>query len=222
MNIIGWRLDNRDKALRLPVSVTDCAKILDGYYRLAVGTRELINEESYMQMVMRVATWLTIDQPVKYGLILSGGVGLGKTTMLRAIADTVRFVTAEMSTEERKPVKPMYISAAKLMKLATDQPDMYDKALRSQLLLLDDVGAEESQAKVYGNNLMPMVDLLQERYDGRLTTIISTNMSYNPTKSSVDAENIDVTRKYGERITDRLRQYSFLSFGFCTKSKRYR
>lgn len=26
----------------------------------------------------------------------------------------------------------------------------------------------------------------------------------------------------GERITDRLRQYSFLSFGFCSKSKRYR
>lgn len=174
-----------------------------------------------MQMIRNVSTWLTVEKQTKYGLILSGGVGLGKTTMLRAIAGVVRYVTQETKGEDEQTIKPCILTAVKIMKEAKEQPDLYDKACRTRLLAIDDLGAEESKAKVYGNDLMPIVDLLQERYELRLPTIISTNLSYNPTKGCDDPENIDITRKYGERIVDRLRQYSFLSFGFNALSKRY-
>ena len=63
------------------------------------------------------------------------------------------------------------------------------------LLFLDDLGREPTEVMRYGNVTSPITELLEYRYNQRLTTIVTTNL-----------EPSEIREKYGDRIADRFNE----------------
>lgn len=122
-----------------------------------------------------VVTWLYDKHR---WLILSGTLGNGKTTMLKALRTifptsvyyTANYIFDSFKNKESLPVIP-----------------------NDKMLLLDDVGAEPPLCKIFGEDRAPITDLLLHRYDKLSTTIIATNLSIE-----------DFQKRYGDRLADRI------------------
>lgn len=62
-------------------------------------------------------------------------------------------------------------------------------------LFMDDVGAEAKEAFYMGNRILPVVEILLERYDHRNITVITSNLSDS-----------GIADMYGARVADRLNE----------------
>lgn len=63
--------------------------------------------------------------------------------------------------------------------------------------MIDDVGIEQVDVRKYGNIKSPFNEVIDARYFNNLSTIITTNL-----------DNAALLEKYGERTSDRLREYA--------------
>ena len=63
------------------------------------------------------------------------------------------------------------------------------------MLSIDDLGIEPSEILDYGNILNPVIDLLTQRYNAQLFTIVTTNLTPK-----------QIREHYGERIADRFNE----------------
>ena len=147
-----------------------------------------------------------------------GNVGTGKTTLLKAICATInRICTRE---EDERGVKetvldiPNAISIVKAKQIITEftvrneQNNRYNLMNKVALLAIDELGVENTEAKLYGNTSEPLIDLLCERYDKQLCTIISTNMGLE-----------EIEERYGRRVSDRFSEM-FTAIPFTEQSFR--
>lgn len=97
--------------------------------------------------------------------------------------------------------KTTFLRALQSLVNAFDLRDpMTGKRMRMPLynavaLAIDDLGTEPREVMEFGNMTAPMRDLLEIRYDRSLPTLISTNMTP-----------ADITKRYGDRIGDRMRE----------------
>ena len=72
---------------------------------------------------------------------------------------------------------------------------LYNLCCNVDVLLLDEVGAEDKTAVVWGNRCTPLQDILVYRYDRRRITVLSSN-----------CDNGELLDRYGERVMDRIRE----------------
>jgi DNA replication protein DnaC len=124
-------------------------------------------------------------------LLLMGGVGTGKTVLLRALHLFFRRYFPDKILGCGDEVMGSYLfTATKVAKL-----DEYEWriATTADVLLIDDVGVEPVMVKTYGTESTPLVELLCDRYERQYPTILSTNL---------DME--ELRGRYGERLYDRL------------------
>lgn len=150
--------------------------------------------------LQQAAEWMTKPHG-KQWLFLSGTVGTGKTTLLRAIRNTlIEFnVTNKMFRASDFPA--LFFNNVEL----TERQLLRGEWCR--VLLLDDVGVEQVELKEYGNTVKPFVKIIEERYNRMLPLVVSTNLSF-----------ADMTTTYGIRTTDRIKEmthgikYNFKSF----------
>lgn len=181
---------------------------------------------AYQRMVATTGRTAALDQPTKHiltscarwldtmpkpGLLLRGNVGVGKTTLLKAIAAVI-----QIRTQQACPIW----DAARIAKLGKgpEGQSVLDKLCRQPLLGIDDLGTEPLSVKDYGNDVMPIVELLTERYNKRLFTIITTNLTVVTREGHKQDE---IEARYGERIADRLRELcNTLSYDGNQKSYR--
>lgn len=117
------------------------------------------------------------------GLALIGSCGTGKTSFLYAIEE----------------IMGGYLNGVSLIK-STDIPTLAKRDdwiwfLKRKLLLVDDVGNERN-VKNYGEQLSPIKDIIEYRYNADLPTIITSNYSIKT-----------IGEMYGERVADRLKDY---------------
>lgn len=149
--------------------------------------------------VRSVAKWLaTAPKP---GLMLRGYVGVGKTTMMHAVKRMLAILTG---------VRMEVSGARELAALAKDDPTGFRRLAGCRLLGIDDLGTEPLTVKSYGNEFPPLAELLASRYESRLCTVITTNLSFKER----GGERVDELREvYGDRIYDRVREmYNFLVY----------
>nr|DAH79172.1 MAG TPA: replicative helicase [Caudoviricetes sp.] len=142
-------------------------------------------------VIDRIATSLTNSPPSKFGVMMSGQCGNGKTTMSKAISNSIRILS--LSGRYSSPNLMVPFMTAKEIVSTTDEER--DKIKRSNLLSVDDMGNEPLERLTYGNVTNPLVDVLEYRYDKQLFTIVTTNLT--PPQ---------ITEKYGQRIADRFRE----------------
>ena len=80
--------------------------------------------------------------------------------------------------------------------------------LSTAILAIDELGVEPTESKLFGNVSEPLIDLLCERYDRQLCTIISTNMGAS-----------EIADRYGRRVSDRFNEM-FATIPFTSNSFR--
>lgn len=146
--------------------------------------------------ILEAARWL-VNPNEKNGLMLCGLCGNGKTTLAKAIARLVSFVTErECGYAEMKTIR--FRTAKQICRLCTvsdkfkQQYNEYDSLFKEPMLIIDDLGEEPKEVMVYGMIHTPIIDLITERYANQLMTIVTTNLDTD-----------ELEKKYGQRICDR-------------------
>ncbi len=169
----------------LPAMLVEC-------YKNEVASRggSFKEDKPTIDHINKAAKWLTGDY--KPGLMLSGIVGNGKTTLVRAVAQLIGLVygSNQYNYEDRRVLKA--VTALELADMAKENPDAYRAIKNAKLLAIDDVGVEPALVKNWGNEISPFVETIYHRYDRQLFTIMTSNL--NPD---------DLEKRYGARIADR-------------------
>lgn len=214
LNAIINRINERNnnatapKRFYLPFDQKGVTQLVGVNYKAEVLLR--IQQNDYKQLgsdmkqnIADVAKWLC-NPNKKPGMLFFGTVGTGKTTLLRAICNTINTM-CERDTDDRGRRETTLddfncISLIKAKSIVNDyaNPAMrprYDLMSKVALLAIDELGVEPVESKLFGNTSEPIVDMLCERYDRQLCTIISTNLD--------DAE---IKRRYGNRLADRFNE----------------
>lgn len=148
-----------------------------------------MRDESISNILTRIADFLT-KPSAKWGLMLMGRVGTGKTVVTRAlqslILDCADWGLLPVETGLRLVTAKSFI---------TREGDRQREIFDEPILAIDDLGNEAAEKISYGSVSTPIVDLLEYRYERQLLTVVTTNL---------DAEQI--ATKYGQRVADRCRE----------------
>jgi DNA replication protein DnaC len=166
--------------------------VLESAYRIEVerrGRKYLQTSDLYTHLE-DIAQWLTDGK--ECGLLLMGGVGNGKTTMLKALRSVVKLAKLEFMNDT---LYVKYIDSNELTRICCEDYQSFRKVCNAPLLALDDMGAEPVEVKDYGTVRNPIVELIQYRYSEMLPTLISTNLGHDVLKE-----------RYGLRLYDRFRE----------------
>lgn len=171
------------KTKRLPMQLSseeDTYCRLRAIYKLQVESRghDMILDNHVEGKLQSVARWLCCSsQP---GLLLTGTLGNGKTTMLQTIYRL--FNRVGVAIGDAQDIFAHY---------KNNQGSL--RYWNEPLLLIDDLGVEPARCIIYGEESYPMSRLLLHRYDKRLTTIIATNLTFEA-----------ILDRYGDRVADRM------------------
>lgn len=162
--------------------------------RLAFFTRGTLLSDRYRFLVHCFAQYFAGDPscpfPLHKGIILSGSVGTGKTTLFRAFDLTHRYHDMDFLLSE-KNVSPFIIKSCR--SIARNYADKKDGGIESlkpyyvKNRMFDDFGAENPSSH-YGYRLDVMNEIIQERYDNRYKsrTYFTTNLTYEQINKTYD------------------------------------
>lgn len=197
---------NFRQPFKLPLSDAETFQALAYAVYCEVKARggELVNSAEFERQLTEATMFLTEGK--KYGLMIMGTTGNGKTTLMRAVQSLINVMEVKSWTGETIAMRE--VSAKDVVRLARDNYGDFISLCRYPALAIDDLGEEPIEVVSYGNSFNPLIDLLSIRYDAQLLTIITTN---TPTK--------DIRSIYGARIADRLNEMMHIII-FSNKSYR--
>lgn len=130
----------------------------------------------------------------KFGIMLCGNCGNGKTTMMYAIRNLVNYLSrmGAITIGNTRPELEV-MDAMSIVKRAKDDELM--NIATKQMLGIDDLGNEPAEVMNYGNVVNPLAELLEIRYKRQLYTIVTTNLIPR-----------QIREKYGARVADRFNE----------------
>lgn len=141
----------------------------------------------------QMADWLTSGSS-KFGILLCGGCGNGKSTLLKAFQQLLNYLAIPM--HDGQDNYGIQITDAKFVAhLARTDYSAFLRLSHKDMLGVDDLGTEPQEVMDFGNVVTPVIDLLTKRYDEQLFTIITTNLTPK-----------QIRDHYGDRIADRLNE----------------
>lgn len=172
----------------------DLAAGLYAAYRVEVEHRgrQFVETPELESQIRRMAHALTAPNQ-KYGLMLCGSVGNGKTTFIRAVQKILNMCNLRTEGEYPEDYRLAMVDSKVLAKTYADNIDEFNRLAGLIMLAIDDLGQEPVELQMYGNVYRPIVDLLGRRYDKQQFTMITTNLAPN-----------EIGEIYGGRIADRL------------------
>ena len=182
-------------------------EILYGYLRER-GER-IIWDDCTRKLIEYLARWYCGDNQevtdkirIHKGWLIRGSVGVGKSKLLTSFC---KAVNADFYDEIKRRQAPAIrlVHSFDVQTAYIEQNTSTIEALKSvDILVIDDVGVENSEVLYYGNRLCPFVDLYDKRYRSDLRTVLITNLL----PKSDDDKEVTLRSKYGERIYDRIRE----------------
>lgn len=137
------------------------------------------------------------NEPVK-GLYLSGSFGSGKSYILSALLN-------ELSNKGFKTVNVYYPSLLKRLKASFNEynyDDVLDEIMTSDILLIDDIGAENNSAWARDEVLGT---ILQYRMDNDLTTFFTSNFNIDELESVLSETSKGTDEIKARRIIERIK-----------------
>jgi hypothetical protein len=173
-------------------------------------------DDTNQDVVWRLCFYFTNDKrfngDLNKGLLLFGGVGIGKTTLMdffkrnpRASYKVIscRDIESDFSSEGEKSVRLCSRN------IVIPENEFLQKEIG---FCFDDLGTE-ANAKFYGKEKNVMAEILLNRYDNYLPytcTHVTTNLSQN-----------EVKEQYGIRVYDRMKEmFNIITFDKNAKSRR--
>lgn len=180
---------------RLPMSVDEAEEYIRGAFEAQVELRggAVQYDEMTTKNLRLVAETLAGDSH-KFGLLLAGTCGNGKTTTMRAVQSIVQLLNSIYYNRCGQCIGNRLLEAKDIAQLS-DKDGQLTAYQTIPLLFLDDLGREPTEVMRYGNVTSPITELLEYRYNQRLTTIVTTNL-----------EPSEIREKYGDRIADRFNE----------------
>lgn len=160
---------------------------------VAGSGRRALRDGDILKHVSDLAMWMMAPQG-RPGVILQGGLGTGKTMLARGLCNLIHHLTS-YSSSASDTIEPTFVSAKKVCEQYLRYPDDYERLRTARVLIIDDLGEEPKEVLQYGMAYTPVLDLLEERYERRRCTIVTTNLS------AAEVEN-----HYGQRMRDRFRE----------------
>lgn len=137
--------------------------------------------------------------PKKFGLMLAGTCGNGKTTLMNAIQSATSWLSKNklFGKDEFGDDIKMFITIVPAKDIIARCKDFHDieSLKKTPYLGIDDMGTEPIEVMDYGNICNPVIDLIDYRYNRQLTTFVTTNKTPN-----------ELRDRYGVRIADRFRE----------------
>lgn len=160
--------------------------------RVLTNKSQLLYPDKFDNVCEAISKWLLKDDRYK-NLIIYGGVGIGKTTLLESLASVLSRTRAFG-----------FLGLFSANRISSDKFIQSDgwRLLNDQLLvLIDDIGAENTELKSYGTNLTPIRTVIEERYYKKLPLIATTNLTMDK-----------IGELYGGRVMDRIQEYDVLTY----------
>ena len=182
MKTVSEKIQHTEKIpLKLPHEQSQTSAMLLGSYGAVVQSRdmELQVDDSTVSKVEKVVKWMYESR--KRGLLLCGTLGNGKTTMLRAL----RMLFG---------IRAVYMEAQAVYD-NFKQNQTFPPVTSSDMLLLDDLGAEPQTYNDFGEVRYPLAEFLMQRYKNNSTTVIATNLTFE-----------QIGERYGDRLKDRMKE----------------
>lgn len=182
-------------AFKLPMTVDEAEQYIRGAFEAQVELRggAVQYDEMTTKNLRLVAETLAGDSH-KFGLLLAGTCGNGKTTTMRAVQSIVQLLNNTYYNRCGERIGNRLLEAKEIAQLS-GKPEQLTAYQTIPLLFLDDLGREPTEVMQYGNVTSPITELLEYRYNQRLTTLVTTNL-----------EPPEVRQKYGDRIADRFNE----------------
>lgn len=185
-------------------------KTLDILYNYLRDRGEKMLMDDYTkQLTEYLARWYCGDNQgvvdkvkLHKGWLIRGSVGVGKSKLLTSFC---KAVNADFYDEIKRRQAPAIrlVHSFDVQTAYIEQNTTTIEALKSiDILVIDDVGVENSEVLYYGNRLCPFVDLYDKRYRSDLRTVLITNLL----PKSDDDKEVTLRSKYGDRIYDRIRE----------------
>ena len=178
---------------RLPYEESQVIDMLTASYMAEVKyrNRRFSENPELEKQIAKAARWLVTQD--RFGILLCGVPGNGKTTLMLAIRSLINFLDMTDSYNEKMSV--FRIDAREIARLNKDDFAKFEDIRSKKMLAIDDMGLEPAEVMDYGNILNPVIDLLSYRYDEQLFTIVTTNLKPE-----------EIRQKYGDRIADRFNE----------------
>lgn len=158
---------------------------------------EIKDTDYILKKVKNIVEWLCDISATKPNLLIFGNAGSGKTTMTKAMQEV--FYISQYGGKTRvisaKDIGDIYRYRNEKESWNRINTDL------TSILFVDDFGMEEDVVRQYGDKAQPMAMLIHNRYERKLPTIITTNLTSE-----------EMAKKYDDRIMDRLNGYARLSY----------
>lgn len=179
---------------RLPFSKTDTVRVLLAGVKAEVERRDktFVMSDALLTQTEQIAEWLTGDHS-KFGLMLCGGCGNGKTTFVKAFQQILNKFEIKVDDDYFERYSIRIVNARDLARVCKEDYDEWRNLCYKRMLAIDDFGTEPLEVTDYGNVLYPLPELLMTRYERHLFTILTTNLTPQ-----------EIRPRYGDRIADRL------------------
>lgn len=176
--------ENDERPNQRPLNAEEWRKSIgrNAYNEITRRGGKPLKTGGFVRALERVSGW-ACERP-KPWLVLTGTIGTGKSTLAKAAALSIAEAAGCMG------YATMRATATNWMK-----PEEMENVARAAILLIDDLGCEQADVRLYGNTVSPMAEIVCERYDNMLTTIFTTNELAS-----------DLKEIYGDRIADRMRE----------------
>lgn len=139
---------------------------------------------------IRAQTKTNLD--IKKGVLLMGGNGVGKSTLLRGLADFDRQWRQVRSEQYGFRV----VSAREVCSAVYDEGERGLRAYLTPQLAIDELGREPLTTNHFGSAVPVIQNLLGDRYEKHLMTHLATNLT-------TEAE---IANRYGAYVADRLQE----------------
>lgn len=193
--LIGQRTTR--EPVRLPMSTEEAAINIEAALQVEIELRRNTYQDQpeLQKHIWAIAELFTLPTN-KFGIMLCGSVGNGKTTMMRALQNLLIHLDIRIWHNTSFETLGMKIISAKelgsLIRVDSKNSLHYQELT---MLGIDDLGEEEATMMDYGNRVTPVIDLLSSRYDRMMFTVVTTNLTPKQIRST-----------YGDRIADRFNE----------------
>lgn len=179
-------MENRDlrsmkKRFKLPITVDECERGLLYYYKAEIEERGgTFRATPLLKKNISLVSDFLVNEERKFGLYLYGGVGNGKTTLIKSVGKLLNYLISKdkiwCGNKLGNSAWCTVLSATDMVHQYLEDRNEFDVNKAKCCLMLDDLGDEPVKVNLYGTAFYPFVEIIKHRYEEMLPTIISSNL----------------------------------------------